>query len=53
LRRVRGFLEDMKARGLLHDFTLLRNQAAAKDATILPFHADDPLSGQPAHERLV
>jgi hypothetical protein len=39
LHRVRAFLDEIKARGMLHDFTLLRSREAGSDSTVLPFEA--------------
>lgn len=39
LRRVRSFLGDLKARGKIHDFQLLKNRSMSGKSRLAQFHA--------------
>jgi hypothetical protein len=55
MRRVRSFLTDLKSRGKIHDFQLLKNRAAPGKSKLARFHAvimflDGDQFGQPFSE---
>lgn len=55
IQRVRSFLSDLKSRGKIHDFQLLKNRALSGKSRLARFHAlimflDDDQFGQPFTE---
>lgn len=55
MQRVRSFLGDLRSRGQIHDFQLLKNRATAGKSRLARFHAlimfrDDVQFGEPFTE---